>query len=293
MTSLIDPQLFKHIRRIQIKTGKFVDNLLAGSYHSAFKGSGIEFEDVRAYEPGDEVRSIDWNVTAKMNYPYVKNYREERELTINLVVDVSSSSLFGTSGKQKNEQMAEIAALLAFSAIKNNDKVGLTLFSDSIECYIPPKKGLKHALRVIRELLVCSSKKRKTDISNVLSFLGKVQQKRAVMFLISDFISPPFSKSLAPFAKKHDVIGIHLIDPKEMLIPPLGLVWLQDLEANKTQVFDLSSSKNLKYIHNLQKQKHKAIQDLFLKTGSGYLTINNHQNYAQAINQYFNSRKSL
>lgn len=234
-------QLIKKIRKIQIQTTRLAKDLLAGAYLSAFKGKGMEFEDVRIYTAGDEVRNIDWKVTARMNHPYVKNFREEREINVTIAVDVSASSLFGSGTRLKSDLIAEIAGLIAFSAIKNNDKVGLILFSDKIEKYIPPKKGVRHVLMIIMELLIFKPKNLKTDIANALNFIGNVTRKSGVYFLISDFIDKDFSLQAALIAKKCDLIAICLTDKAEIRLPPFSLVTLKDLEKHNEAIVDFSS----------------------------------------------------
>jgi uncharacterized protein (DUF58 family) len=231
--------VLKEVRHIQIRTGKVVSDVLAGEYHSLFKGRGMEFEDVREYFPGDDVRNIDWNVTARMNHPYVKNFREERELTVMLIVDISASSGFGSIGFSKANIIAKICATIAFSAIKNNDNVELILFSDKIEKYIPANKGSNHVLRIIRELLVSAkilenAKSRSaTDINIALEHLNRHRRKRGVCFIVSDFISNDFEKDLRLAAKRHDMIAIAVSDPRELDIPDVGLVELEDSETGE------------------------------------------------------------
>ena len=285
--SLISKEVIKNIRRIQIRTGKTVNDVLAGAYHSVFKGRGMIFEDVREYQPGDDVRSIDWNVTARMNYPYVKNFREERELTVFLLIDVSSSSLFGVTGKQKNELIAEIGAVLAFSAITNNDKVGLVLFSDIIEKYLPPKKGLRHVLRVIRELLVFQPKHLKTDINSVLNFLGKVQKRSGVCFIISDFITLASPKELAFIAKRHDLTSIVITDPRERYIPNVGLIKLKDLETGENIFVDTSIPQVRDELRNNTQNRIDYHKNLMKKIGAGFIHVQTEVPYVRSIEEYF------
>lgn len=287
----VSKQVFKNIRKIQIRTNKYVQDALAGAYHSAFKGRGMEFEDVREYQPGDEVRSIDWNVTARMQTPYVKNFREERELTVILLVDVSASSLFGTTGRAKEEFIAEIGALLAFSAIKNNDKVGLILFTDHVEKFVPAKKGLKHVLRVIRELLVFNPTRKKTDLSSALSYLLKVQKKRGVVFVLSDFFCPSFKKELMLASKRHDVIGINVRDPLEMSIPKVGLIQFKDLETHRTKIVDTGLKKVRKTIEEKNLKHIKEVQRQFENMGGGFIHVRSDPNYMNAIKEFFKGRK--
>ncbi len=290
---MLSKEIFKNIKRIQIRTNKYVQDVLAGAYHSAFKGRGMEFEDVREYQPGDEVRSIDWNVTARMQYPFVKNFREERELTVMLLIDVSASSLFGTTGKQKAELIAELGALFSFSAINNNDKVGLILFSDHIEKYLPPQKGLKHAMRVIRELLVFKPSGKKTDIAKALTFLGKIQKRKSVVFLISDFLSPPFKDELSIMGKKHDLIGVSVRDPHELKLPKMGLLQLKDLECGRTLVVDTSKKKVREKLASRNKKGAEELKKLFETHTDGLINVQTSQTYMHAVREFFDKRKVL
>ncbi len=290
----ISRDVFKHIRSIQIRTVRTVNDALAGAYHSAFKGRGMEFEDVREYTPGDEVRSIDWNVTARMRFPYIKNYREERELTVMLVVDVSASAIFGTHGRQKKDLLAEIAAVLALSAIKNNDKVGLILFSDGVEKYLPPKKGVTHVLRVIRELLVYETQKRTTDLALALNFLGKVQKRQGVCFLLSDFLFEAPYKELAIAAKRHDLISLCLTDPKELVLPDIGgLIQLKDLETGEDILVDMSSPEVREGLTAWTEGRIEKYKELMSKMGAGYISLLTDQPYHTAIQKYFLLRERL
>ncbi|MCK9554766.1 DUF58 domain-containing protein [bacterium] len=231
-------EIFKKVRQIQIYTTKMVDEVLSGAYKSVFKGKGIEFEEVREYVPGDDVRGIDWNVTARMGSPFIKLYVEERELTVMLLVDMSRSNKFGTRVQMKNELAAQLAAALAFSAIKNNDKVGLLIFTDKIEKYIPPKKGKKHVLRVIREILFFKPSGRKTDLALAINFANKVLIKRSVMFVISDFYDAGYLKPMMISSKKHDVIAVHVRDYLEKSIPGAGIVQFEDAETGEIVLVD-------------------------------------------------------
>lgn len=284
---MISKEIFKNIRRIQIRTGKWVSSVMAGAYHSAFKGRGMEFEDVREYLPGDEVRMIDWNVTARMNFPYVKNFREERELTVMLMVDVSRSCLFGTTGKQKRDLMAEVAAVLAFSAIKNNDKVGLILFSDRVELFLAPAKGMRHVLRVVRELLVFEPKHSKTSINVALSFLAKIQKKRGICFLLSDFYAPIHESYLMMTAKRHDLVGIHFTDPKDTDIPNLGMVLFEDLETQQSMVVDTSHRQDREKFLQQEQKKNKKLKQTFKKLGAGFIPISFQGSYLLALRKFF------
>lgn len=235
-------ELFKKIRRIEIRTRKIVNELFSGEYHSTFKGQGMEFEEVRQYLPGDEIRLIDWNVTARTGYPHVKKFREERELSVIFLVDASSSGAFGTKERFKEDAAAELCAVLAFSAIKNNDKVGMIIFTDKIEKFIPPKKGKAHVLRLIREILYFRPEGTGTDISGALEYFNRVIKKKSVVFLISDFLSEDFMKPLQIANQKHDVIAIKISDPRELQFENVGLIELEDAETGETLVIDTGST---------------------------------------------------
>jgi uncharacterized protein (DUF58 family) len=287
----ISSDIFHHIRRIQIQTTRAVNDVFAGAYHSAFKGRGMEFEEVREYQPGDEERTIDWNVTARMNHPYVKVFREERELTVILVVDISASSRFGSKNRLKSEIIAEIGAVLAFSAIKNEDKVGLILFSSEIEKYIPPKKGLRHVLRVIRELLAFEPQYTGTNLSNALTFLGKVRRRPAVCFVISDFICPDYSHEASLIAKKHDLITISITDPLELAFPQLTLVNLRDLETGISQFIDTSDFNVQTQFEKRASQRLIKHKQLMKKIGAGYIPVYTDQPYTGALRKFFKIRE--
>jgi len=235
---MIPKEILKKVRQIEIKTGRLVNDIFAGEYESIFKGRGMEFHEVREYVPGDDIRSIDWNVTARAGHPYVKKFVEERELTVIIMADISGSGNFGTRNKMKIELMAEIGAVLSFSAVKNNDKIGLLLFTDKIEKFIPPKKGRPHVLRVIRELLYYKPKSRKTSINSALEYLGKVLKKRSVVFLISDFMDSDYERLLRILNKRHDIVGISISDPGEKDIPDIGLVEFEDAETGEVLFLD-------------------------------------------------------
>jgi uncharacterized protein (DUF58 family) len=236
-------ELLKKVRKVEIKTRGMVSELFSGEYHSAFKGRGISYSEVREYQVGDEIRSIDWNVTARMNHPYVKVFEEERELVIVLMVDISRSTLFGTLKEFKRDMINEISAVLAYSAIKNNDKVGAIFFSDKIEQFIPPHKGSSHLLRIIRELLNINPSSGGTDLVSAFSFLNNVMKKQSVVFVLSDFISSDYEPMVRITARKHDVTGIHIYDKREMEIPDIGLMQITDAETGKTICVDTSDGK--------------------------------------------------
>lgn len=237
---MLPKELLKKIRRIHIRTSHMANDLFAGHYHSTFKGQGIEFEEVREYQPGDDVRTIDWNVTARQGKPFVKRFREERELTVMLLVDVSRSQEFGTAGQLKRELAAEVGATLAFSAIRNNDRVGLIGFSDRIEKTVKPDKGTRHVLRVIRELLTLKATGRGTDVAAVLDYLNRVTRRRAVVFVISDFQADPFDRQLRIARRRHDVIPIAITDPREVVLPNVRFIELMDNETGRLVTVDTS-----------------------------------------------------
>jgi len=235
---MIPKSIIRSIRRIEIRTNKLVNDVFSGEYHSVFKGRGMEFSEAREYQPGDDVRAIDWNVTARLGHPYVKEFVEERELTVMLVVDASSSGKFGTTGKSKMEIAAEICAVVAFAAIKNNDRVGLLIFTDQVEKFVPPQKGRQHVLRVIRELLYFKPHGAKTNIPNALEYLGRVLRRRGVVFLVSDFLASEYEKSLRIAARKHDLITLSVMDPREESLPNVGRIVLEDAETGQRRVVD-------------------------------------------------------
>jgi uncharacterized protein (DUF58 family) len=286
----MNPELFSTIRRIQITTTHMVNDVMAGAYHSAFKGQGMEFEDVRGYQPGDDVRSIDWNITARFNAPYVKNFREERELTVMLVVDMSGSCRFGTAERMKSEIIAEIGAVLAFSAIQNNDQVGLLLFTDEVESYIPPKKGVRHVLRVIRDLLAFQPKGKGTNINQALRSLGRLQKKRGICFVISDFMAEDYKTATALTAKRHDLIAIDVSDPAERAFPNMGLITLRDLETGEKRIVD-SSRKDLREAYqSYSDERRQERKGLFHKVGAGYLHVPD-GDYASRLQRFFKKRE--
>jgi uncharacterized protein (DUF58 family) len=282
--------LLKKIRRIQIQTTHLANDVLAGAYRSAFKGKGMEFEEVREYQQGDDIRSIDWNVTARMSRPYVKNFREERELSVILAVDVSASTRFGSGNVLKSDLIAEIAAVLAFSAIKNQDKVALLLFSDKVEKYFPPKKGTRHVLRIIRELLTYKSQERATNISEALSFLGKVQARSGVCFLISDFICPDFFHEAALAAKRYDLVPIAIIDPAEKSFPKIDLVTLADLESGVQTLIDTNTAATSNQLQKNARERLSNLKKMMQKLGTELCMIDTHLPYTQQLKKYFSFR---
>ncbi len=288
--AISDNELFKTIHKIEIETTHLAVSLLAGAYRSAFKGRGIEFEEVREYQAGDEVRSIDWNVTAKMGYPYVKTFREERELTVILIVDASSSTRFGSTNQTKKKLIAEIGALIAFSAMKNGDKVGLLTFTDKTELYLTPKKGTRHALRIIRELLLPPPFSRGTDLSNALSYVGKVQRRPAICFIISDFMCPDFSHELTLLSAKHDVVAISVIDPYEVSFPNVNLAELTDLETGEHQVIDTGASSRQRSFMEAAEKRLSEVKTLVEKGKGGFIDIRSDKPYSHEIERFFKMR---
>lgn len=291
---MISRELAKKIRYIQIYTRKAVNDVLAGEYHSAFKGQGMEFDEVRAYQPGDDIKIIDWNVTARTGDPYVKRYVEEREITVFFLVDLSRSGNFGSREKLKNEIAAEFCALLAFSAIKNNDKVGLIVFTDTIELFIPPAKGTSHVLRLIRELLFFKpekiQKKTGTDIAAALDYLGRVLHKRGVVFLVSDFLDQNFEKPLRVLARRHDLIAVTVSDPRELAVPDVGLLEIQDAETGETVIIDTGSKTVRSRYKHLAEEKNRKLSDLFQSTGIDQIQIFTDRDYILDLVKFFRKR---
>jgi len=288
---MIPKELAKKIRYIEIYTSKAVNDILAGEYESVFKGRGMEFDEVREYTPGDEIRSIDWNVTARMGHPYVKRFVEERELTIMFLVDLSASGSFGSIEKTKNEVAAELCALLSFSAVKNNDKVGLIIFTDTIEMFIPPKKGVSHVLRLIRDLLNFKPKQAQTNIAEALDYLGRVTNRRCVVFLVSDFQSEGFEKPLRILGKRHDLIALSIIDPREIVMPDAGLVELEDAETGERVVIDTGSASVRKEFEKLGRERSSRLRDIFRSMDIDHTEMVTGRDYVKELVGFFRSRE--
>jgi uncharacterized protein (DUF58 family) len=283
-------ELLKKVRKVEIKTKRLSNNIFGGEYHSTFKGRGMTFSEVRGYEFGDDVRSIDWNVTARYNAPFVKVFEEERELTLMLMVDISGSKFFGTDNDLKKNIATEISATLAFSAIQNNDKVGLILFTDNIELYIPPAKGRTHILRIIRELIEFKPKSKRTDISTALEFFSNVISKKSIAFLLSDFISEDYQKSLSIASKKHDLTGIRIYDKFEEDMPNLGLIPMIDQETDKVEFID-TGSKDVRKNYKINSLKMKdEFETTFKRNGSGTINCRTDQSYVKLLLGYFKNR---
>ena len=283
-------ELLKKVRKIEIKTRRLSDHIFSGEYHTSFKGRGMTFSEVRQYQYGDDIRNIDWNVTARYNEAHVKVFEEERELTMMLMVDISGSESFGTKSQLKKDIVTEIAATMAFSATQNNDKIGLILFSDQIELYIPPKKGKSHVLRIIRELIEFQPKSYKTDVAQALKFLSSTQKKKAIVFMISDFMAEDYEQTLKIASKKHDITGIRVYDVREEKMPNIGMVPMLDAETGITQLVN-TGSKAVRM--NYEKYYHDKVayfKDMFSKSGSGVVNTRVDENYVKKLLGYFKSR---
>ncbi len=288
---MIPSELAKKIRYIQIYTSKAVNDSLAGEYESVFKGRGMEFDEVRQYQVGDEIRSIDWNVTARVGEPYVKRYVEERELTVIFLVDLSASGAFGSTRQIKNEVAAELCALLAFSAIKNNDKVGLIVFTDQVEMFIPPAKGTTHVLRLIRELLGFTPRQTNTDIATGIEYLGRVTNKKSVVFLVSDFQGEGYEKQLRVLSKRHDLIAVSITDPREVKMPNVGLIELEDAETGELIVIDTGSMGVRKQYEKLGAGQKGRLRDLFRSIDVDQIEIYTDRNYVKDLVTFFRTRE--
>ncbi len=287
---MIPAEILRKVRRIQIITSAMVNDIFAGQYHSAFKGRGMEFEEVREYQPGDDTRTIDWNVTARTGRPFVKNYREERELTVLLLVDVSASQDFGTRDQLKSELVAELGATLAFSAIQNNDKVGLVLFTDRIEHFVPARKGTRHVLRVVRELLYHQPAGRRTDVSVPLEYLNRVQRRRAVVFLISDFQAPEFRGPLRVARHRHDLIPILVRDEREAVLPAVGYVELVDPETGEQLLVDTSSRSFRSRFQQLAERRRADLVSEFRKLRIDTLQVSTGESFVEPLAAFFRQR---
>jgi uncharacterized protein (DUF58 family) len=283
-------ELLKKVRKIEIKTKRLSNHIFSGEYHSSFKGRGMTFSEVRQYQYGDDIRNIDWNVTARYNEAHVKVFEEERELTMVLMVDISGSEGFGSKSQFKKDIVTEIAATMAFSATQNNDKIGLILFSDNVELYIPPKKGRSHVLRIIRELIEFEPKSQKTDIAQALKFLSGTQKKKAIVFMISDFMSENYEQTLKIASKKHDITGVRVYDSREEKIPNLGMVPMLDAETGKVQLVNTGSkSVRMNYEKHYQ-ERVNYFKEIFSKSGAGVVNTRVDENYVTKLLGYFKSR---
>jgi len=287
----ISIELMQKIRAIQIKTSHMVTELMAGEYVSAFKGRGMEFNAVREYAPGDDVRLIDWNVTARMDQPFIKEYIEERELNVMLMVDVSSSGEFGSTGKFKNEISAEVASILAFAAIRNNDKIGLIVFSNKIEHYIPPKKGKAHVWNIIRTILNYQPEGRLTDLNIPLEYLLKIQKRKCIAFLISDFQATNYETNVKLARQKHDLVAISISDPRERDLPKIGLINLRDSESGETLLIDTDNREMTKLLTSYEREKWGKFKKLFRSIGVDTIEIDTDGSLVEPIIRYFKIRE--
>jgi uncharacterized protein (DUF58 family) len=285
-------ELLKKVRKIEIKTRGISNQIFSGEYHSAFKGRGMAFSEVREYQPGDDIRAIDWNVTARFNHPYIKVFEEERELTVMLLVDVSGSESFGTQKQLKKDLVTELCAVLAFSAIKNNDKIGIIFFSDRIEKYIPPKKGKSHILRIIRDLIEFKPESNLTNIEQALRFFTGVVKKRSIAFLISDFMAKGYKDALKIANKKHDIVALHIYDKREQDLPDIGLVKLLDAETGEQRWIDTSTQETRIHYIAAAKKREADLKDLLNKCGVDTTRIGTHESYIQPLMNLFKSRNS-
>ena len=312
---MIPREILKKIRQIELRTNRLVNETLAGQYHSVFKGQGMNFEEVREYQPGDEVRTIDWNVTARMNHPFVKKFVEERELTLMLVVDLSGSGLFGSGGQSKRELAAEIASVLAFSAIRNNDKVGLILFSEGVEKFIPPRKGRRHVLRVIRDILFFEPRFRGTDLNSALEFLSRVTAHRAIAVIVSDFLgqTAPTRAEIAAHLRRqvilsetlgqtsftalrqanrrHDVVAVHITDRYELELPALGYLVLKDAETGEVVEINTGDVRKRTAFAERQVKAQTELRRLFRAVGVDSIQLRTDQPYAEALGRFFETRE--
>jgi uncharacterized protein (DUF58 family) len=283
-------ELLKKVRKIEIKTRGLTNHIFAGEYHSAFKGRGMAFSEVREYQYGDDIRNIDWNVTARFNHPFVKVFEEERELTVVLVIDVSGSREFGSSERLKKTLLAEVAAVISFSAIQNNDKIGVILFSDRVEKFIPPKKGRQHILRVIRELIEFEPQNKTTNIAEGLKYLTNAINKRSIAFLISDFLSPDFEDALKIANRKHDLVALRIYDHREAELPPIGLVQAKDAETTQSVWVDTSNKKVRESYAQWWKSRQAALDIIFRKSGVDNAMIRTDEDYVKPLMKLFKQR---
>lgn len=283
-------ELLKKVRKIEIKTRGLSNQLFSGEYHTAFKGKGMTFSEVREYQSGDDIRSIDWNVTARFNDPYVKVFEEEREMTVMLLVDVSASGEFGTQKQLKQELITELCAVLAFSAIQNNDKIGVIFFTDKVEKFIPPKKGKSHILRIIRDLIEFKPEHKKTDVKQALKYLTNVIKKRSIAFVISDFMSDSFVDALKIANKKHDIVALRIYDKREMELPDMGLVKFKDAETGELRWIDTSDKNVRTHYYATAKKQEAALKEVFNKSGVDAADINTSESYIKPLTNLFKRR---
>jgi uncharacterized protein (DUF58 family) len=288
---LTTAEILKKVRELEIKSKKLTSHLFTGEYHSAFKGRGMLFKEVREYQPGDDTRFIDWNVSARFGHPYSKLFEEERELTMMLLVDISASSLFGTVHARKKDLITEVCAVLAFAATNNNDKVGVIFFSDKIEFYIPPKKGREHVLYIVRELLTMEPKGKGTDMTSAVKFFSSTVKQKSIAFILSDFMTDKYDDPLRVAGNKHDVIGIKVYDRMDMQLPKIGLVQVEDAETGMTEWIDTNDA-TVQYNYAMQfNQNEEACRDSFKKAGASLLYIRTDEDYVKMLQKFFTQRK--
>ncbi len=287
---MLPEEIVKKVKAIELRTRRLVNDVFSGEYHSVFKGRGIEFAEVREYGIGDDIRLIDWNVTARTGQPYVKTFEEERELTVMLVVDASGSGLFGSRGTFKEDLAAELSAVLAFSAIKNNDRVGLVMFTDKIELYIPPEKGRKHVLRVIREILYFKPEGKKTDISNAIGHVNRILKRKSIVFLISDFMDRGYEQAMKLTSKKHDLIAVTIGDRREQELPDCGVMTLEDAETGEIIYVDTSSKKLREQYRQIRTIENERLGEFFSRSGIDRIAISTGQEYEKELVRFFKKR---
>lgn len=288
---LTTAEILKKVKELEIKSRKITDHLFSGEYHSAFKGRGMSFREVREYAAGDDIRFIDWNVSARFSHPFTKLFEEERELTLMLLIDVSASSLFGTTRARKKEVVTEIAALLAFSAVNNNDKVGVIFFSDKVEKYIPPKKGKQHALYIVREMLTSEPKQKGTDIGEAIRFLNNAGRQRSICFVLSDFLDGNFADIIKVAGRRHDLVGIKVYDKMDMQLPDAGLIQVSDAETGRTAWLDTSDESARNEYEKRFFQHTEWCKNTFLRAGSDLLHVRTDDDYVKILQQFFIGRK--
>jgi uncharacterized protein (DUF58 family) len=289
--TMLPREVLRQIRRLQLKARRAVEDILGGEYHSVFKGTGIAFDEVRAYQPGDDVRAIDWNVTARMGQPFVKRYIEERELTVLLAVDASASLQFGTRAQLKREVAAELAAVLAFSAIANNDRVGLIQFTDRVEHFLPPRKGTRHVLRLIRDVLFWQARRRGTSLREGLDYLNRVLRRRAVVFLFSDFLDRDFERAFRRTGRRHDLVAVRVSDPREEELPAVGLVELEDAESGRRLLLDTSSRVVREAFATEATGRREAIRQLSRSAGIDLIEVSTDGGHLDALIRFFRLRE--
>jgi uncharacterized protein (DUF58 family) len=288
---MLPHEVIRQIRRLQLKARRAVEDLLGGEYHSVFKGTGIAFEDVREYQPGDDIRTIDWNVTARMGHPFIKRFVEERELTVVLVVDCSASQQFGTRFQQKREVAAELAAVIAFSAISNNDKVGLLQLTDRVEKFVPPRKGIRHVLRLIRDILFFQPQHRGTSLREALDYLNRVLHRRTIVFLLSDFLDRDFERSLKRTGRRHDLIAVRITDPREEELPPVGLLELEDAETGERVLLDTGSRAVRAAYAAAAERRRDVLRQLTRSAGIDLVEVATDGTHLDALIRFFKLRE--